>query len=115
MRNPVVLTGDVHQSWANDLLADYRDPASAVVGSELVCTSITSGGNGTDTETGALAWNPHLKFNNNLRGYVNTTIRPQEMRADFRAVREVTVKDQPAFTKASFRLQDGERGLQRIA
>lgn len=115
VRNPVVLTGDVHQSWANDLLADYRDPASAVVGSELVCTSITSGGNGTDTETGALAWNPHLKFNNNLRGYVNTTIRPQEMRADFRAVHQVTVKDQPAFTKASFRLQDGERGLQRIA
>ena len=41
VRNAVVLTGDVHRNWANDLKVDYKDPASPVVGSELVCTSIT--------------------------------------------------------------------------
>ena len=46
VRNPVVLTGDVHRAWANDLKADYANPSSATIGTELVCTSIASGGNG---------------------------------------------------------------------
>jgi len=51
VRNAVVLTGDVHRNWANDLKVDYKDPASPVVGSELVSTSITSTGNGTGSTT----------------------------------------------------------------
>ncbi len=47
VRNPVVLTGDVHRAWANDLKADYANPTSATIGTELVCTSIASGGNGS--------------------------------------------------------------------
>ncbi|MET3172446.1 UNVERIFIED_ORG: phosphodiesterase/alkaline phosphatase D-like protein [Arthrobacter sp. UYCu721] len=47
VRNAVVLTCDVHRNWANDLKVNYKDPGSPVVGSELVCTSITSTGNGT--------------------------------------------------------------------
>jgi alkaline phosphatase D len=42
VRNPLVLTGDVHCSWANDLKADYRDESSPTIGTELVCTSISS-------------------------------------------------------------------------
>lgn len=42
--NPVVLTGDVHASFANDLLLDFMDPDSEVIGSEFICTSITAGG-----------------------------------------------------------------------
>lgn len=42
--NAVVLTGDVHRNWPNGVKLDYKDPASPVVGSELVCTSITSTG-----------------------------------------------------------------------
>ncbi|WP_241683087.1 alkaline phosphatase [Actinomadura sp. J1-007] len=32
VRNPVVLTGDVHAHWASDLKADYDDPTSKTVG-----------------------------------------------------------------------------------
>ncbi|MCM3755657.1 alkaline phosphatase D family protein, partial [Bacillus licheniformis] len=39
VRNPVVLTGDVHRNWANDIKTDFQDPDAPVVGSELVCTS----------------------------------------------------------------------------
>ena len=42
VRNAVVLTGDVHRNWANDVKVDYKDPHAPVVGSELVCTSVTS-------------------------------------------------------------------------
>ena len=44
-----VLTGDVYAHWASDLKLDYDDPTSATVGSELVCSSITSGGDGADS------------------------------------------------------------------
>ncbi|SDS55525.1 alkaline phosphatase D [Microlunatus soli] len=116
VRNPVVLTGDVHAHWASDLKLDYDDPDSPTVGSELVCSSITSGGDGADSASGAhpwLAWNPHLRFQNNLRGYVRTKITAERMDADFRCVAKVSVPDQPVFTRASFAVFDGRPGLQQ--
>lgn len=109
VRNPVVLTGDVHAHWASELKLDYDDPTSRSVGTELVCSSITSGGNGSDSEATAhpwLAWNPHLKFQNNLRGYVNTTITPDDLTADFRCVPQVRTPGAAAFTRATFVVED---------
>jgi alkaline phosphatase D len=83
------------------------------VASELVATSITSGGDGNDNVTPALAENPWLKFNANRRGYVRCTMTPQEYRADFRTLPYVKQPDAPAETKATFVLEDGRRGLQR--
>ncbi|TCC25608.1 alkaline phosphatase D family protein [Kribbella speibonae] len=114
VRNAVVLTGDVHAHWASDLKLDYDDPTSATVGSELVCSSISTGGDGADSPTTAhpwLTWNPHLRFQNNLRGYVNTTITRESMVADFRTVRAVKTKDAEVFTRAQFTIEDGKPGL----
>ncbi|WP_426766195.1 alkaline phosphatase D family protein [Pseudarthrobacter sp. 1G09] len=113
VRNAVVLTGDVHRNWANDVKVDYKDPASPVVGSELVCTSITSTGDGTGSTTDpVMAWNPHLKFYNDNRGYVNTRITKDSMTADFRVLDHVTTPGAPVSTKASFEIRDGVPGLQ---
>lgn len=109
VRNPVVLTGDVHAHWASELKLDYDDPTTPSVGTELVCSSITSGGNGKDTPATAhpwLGWNPHLKFQNNLRGYVNTTITPDDLSADFRCLNQVKTPDEPVFTRATFVVED---------
>jgi alkaline phosphatase D len=114
VRNPVVLTGDVHAHWASDLKLDYDDPDSSPVGSELVCSSITSGGDGADSPAQSHPWlahNPHLRFHNNLRGYVRTTITPTQMTADFRCVEKVSVKDAEAFTRATFVIDDRQAGL----
>ncbi|WP_345271515.1 alkaline phosphatase D family protein [Nocardioides nanhaiensis] len=118
VRNPVVLTGDVHAHWASEVLADWADGDSRVLGSELVTSSITSGGNGYDEPTGThpwAAWNPNLRFWTNLRGYVRTTITPASLRADFRCVREVTTPGAEVFTRRSYELRDGERGLRQVA
>jgi alkaline phosphatase D len=118
VRNPVVLTGDVHAHWASEVYADFDDPESGVVASELVTSSISSGGNGYDSATGQhpwAAWNPNLRFWTNLRGYVSTTITPESMTADFRCVPAVTTRDAEVFTRASFVLEDGVRGLQQVA
>jgi alkaline phosphatase D len=116
VRNPVVLTGDVHAHWASDLKLDYDDPSAPPVGSELVCSSVTSGGDGSDAPAQGHPWmahNPHLRFYNNLRGYVRTTITPTELTADFRCVDKVSEPDAKAFTRATFVVRDGEPGLQQ--
>lgn len=114
-RNPVVLTGDVHRHWASDLKADYANPSSATVGAELVTTSIASGGDGDgSTSDGLLGTNPHLKFVQNRRGYVRTTIGQTQIRADFRAVDYVTEHDASVYTSKSFAILDGQPGLQAL-
>ncbi|GIG00508.1 alkaline phosphatase D family protein [Catellatospora citrea] len=115
VRNPLVLTGDVHKSWANELKADYANPNSATIGTELVCTSISSGGDGSATTTiPNAATNPHLKFYADRRGYVRTTISQAQVRADFRAVGAVTEHGAAVSTLRSYVIQDGLPGLQQV-
>ncbi len=116
VRNPIVLTGDVHAHWASDVLQDFNNPDSPVVGSEFVTTSITSGADGYDEPTGQHPWaayNPNLKFWTNLRGYVNTKLTPTSFTVDYRCVPKVTVKGLAAFTRARFVVDDGVRGLRK--
>ena len=82
------------------------------MGTELVCTSITSTGSGTGSTTDAtMAWNPHLKFYNDNRGYVNTKITKDALTADFRVLDYVTTPGSPVRTKASFASRDRMPGL----
>jgi alkaline phosphatase D len=114
-RNPVVLTGDVHRAWANDLKADYANPNSATIGTELVCTSISSGGDGdASTAVPDQSTNPHLKFYSNRRGYVRATIGQTQLRADYRAVSAISEHGAPVTTVRSFVVQDGIPGLQAV-
>ena len=48
--NPVVLTGDIHAHWVNDLKVDFDDKNSPAVASEFVGTSISSSGDGSPRE-----------------------------------------------------------------
>lgn len=114
--NPVVLTGDIHANWAADLKLDFDNEASRTVGSELVGTSITSGGDGQDlTETGSklLANNPHVKFYNGQRGYVSNVLTPHMWTADFKILPRVTVAGEPISTRASFVIEAGRPGVQQ--
>ncbi|MEV0284474.1 alkaline phosphatase D family protein [Kribbella sp. NPDC050820] len=114
-RNPVVLTGDVHRAWASDLKADYNNASSATIGSELVTSSVTSSGDGDGSTTiPDVGTNPWLRFYNNRRGYVRTTISPTQLRADFRAVAKVSEHGAAASTVKSFVIEEGQPGLQAV-
>nr|WP_308209991.1 alkaline phosphatase D family protein [Actinomadura madurae] len=116
VRNPVVLTGDVHAHWASDLKADYDDPGSRTVGAELVCTSITSTGDGADSDPAAhpfLKINPHLRFYNNQRGYVITRMSREEMKADFKTLPTVRTPGAEISTKATFVIEDRVPGVEQ--
>ncbi|MBV8880627.1 MAG: alkaline phosphatase D family protein, partial [Planctomycetaceae bacterium] len=71
--NPIVLSGDIHTNWANELIADFDDLDSKIVGHEFVGTSISSGGDGVaapKTLAQTYAENPFVRFHNAERGYL---------------------------------------------
>lgn len=114
--NPVVLTGDVHRHYACDLVQDFDDPG-ATIGVELVTTSVTSGGDGSDTTAATdrqLVENPWIRFANSQRGYVLGTLTPQELRADFKVLPYVKRPGAPVTTRASFVVEAGSPGLQAV-
>jgi alkaline phosphatase D len=114
--NPVVLTGDIHSNWANDLIADFDQLDSRVVASEFVGTSISSGGDGTKEpprNKWMLSENPFVKFHNAERGYVSCKLTAKEWRTDYRMVDFVSKTGAPIGTRASFRLEAGRPGLEK--
>ncbi len=118
VRNPVVLTGDVHNNWACDLKANFDDQSSETLGVEFVGTSITSGGDGADTspnQEAVKAENPHIKFFNGQRGYVRCRLTPEEWRTDYRVLPFVKQPGAPVYTRASFVVEAGTPGIQPAA
>ncbi len=116
--NPVVLTGDVHANYVVDVKADFDDPYSATVATELVGTSFTSGRDGVEQNPGdavQLAENPHIKFINRNRGYVRNTVTPTEWTADYRVVDYVSEPGAPIRDRAGFVIDSGVPGARSQA
>ncbi len=119
--NPVVITGDWHSTFVNDLRADFTKPSSPVVATEFVGTSISSGGD-VSGDAGyhryygpkvALPENDHIKFfNGDRRGYVRCRVNPTQWQTDLRMVETVSRPDAPIETYASFVVEDGRPGAQ---
>jgi alkaline phosphatase D len=113
--NPVVLTGDIHSNWANELIADLDDLDSKSIGTEFVGTSISSGGDGKQVPAyldRLKSENPFLKFHGTERGYVHCELTPKSWRSDYRAVEYVTRPGAPLLTRASFVVEAGQPKLQ---
>ncbi|HUM00338.1 MAG TPA: alkaline phosphatase D family protein [Mycobacterium sp.] len=117
VRNGVMLTGDVHSHWAAEVRENFDDPSSRQVATEFVTTSISSGGDGSDTRDDievVLTKNPHIRYFSNRRGYVRTRIAHGELRADFRVLPYVSHPDAPAYTGATFVLTDRASALDAV-
>jgi len=113
--NPVVLTGDIHSNWANELIADFDQLDSRVVGTEFVGTSISSSGDGVAKPkhlASTLAENPFVKFHNAQRGYVRCEVTSKQWRTDYRVVPFVTRPGAPVKTEKSFIVEAGQSKLQ---
>jgi len=113
--NPVVLGGDVHAFNVNDLKLDFDDPASPVVATEFVGTSITSQAWPQERLDPLLPDNPHMKLvDSRYRGYVRAELSARELRVDLRAMETVSRPDAGCATLASFAVEDGTPGARRI-
>ncbi|HJU66221.1 MAG TPA: alkaline phosphatase D family protein [Gemmatimonadaceae bacterium] len=113
----VVLTGDIHSSWVNELRSSFSAADAPTVAAELIGTSISSGGDSTQsgerlTERIA-AEHPYLRWHDARRGYVSCTVTPETWRAEYRTVAFVTRPDAPIETASRWKLTHGQPGIER--
>lgn len=97
LNNMVILTGDIHTSWANDLPFDPSntyDAASGTgsVGVEFVTTSITSPGIDITLNTSIVqTLNPHIKYIDlTQKGYIILDVNKTRVQSDWYYVPTVT-------------------------
>jgi alkaline phosphatase D len=96
--DPVVLTGDIHSSWANDIPLDAGSyapvgPANNSVAVEFVTPSITSDGFAEVLEgeeqavaatTGLQATNPHIRYLDGIgHGFAVLDVTPERVHTDW--------------------------------
>jgi len=114
--NPVVVTGDWHSTFVNDILRDFDNPATPAVATETVGTSISTNGDGEvygPYYGPMIKFNPHIRFfDGDRRGYVQCLVKRHEMKADLQVVTTVSRPDAPQSTFASFVIEDGRPGAQ---
>lgn len=115
--NPVVLTGDIHCHWANDLRVDDRETKQPVVATEFVGSSISSGGNSVWTTPEARdrihANNPCVKYVDARRGYVRCEVTPKSWTSDYLIVDDVTKPGGKVSVSASYVVEAGQPGAKK--
>jgi alkaline phosphatase D len=111
VRNPIVLGGDIHSFWANDLKLDFDEPNSPTVATELIGTSIASRGPPYELFAECLPDNPHVRFfESRFRGYACADITQAAMITRFRVVSDVTMPNATVPTLKTFAVEDGHPG-----
>ena len=113
--NPIVLTGDIHTTWVNDLRTDWQDVAAAPVATEYVCTSITAGGPKPDTFVAPFASHfPHVKFFDPRHGgYSLATVTKDSWSTDMFVVDNMENDESGVSKVASFVTENGKAGAEK--
>jgi len=116
----VVLTGDTHTSWANEL----HDAGGQRRGVEFGCTSVTSNGAGDSMPFEELNWlmpeanDEVLYYNAFSKGFTILTLAADRVEADFIRVSTIRSRDYFASSDARFVARESEvggiSGLRRI-
>jgi alkaline phosphatase D len=110
--NPIFVGGDIHSFWVSDLKLDFQDPASPIIASEFVGTSISSNGVSYEWVQAFLSQNPHIKFfESRLRGYVKCTVTKDRWLSDLRVVDTVKQPQSSIRTLTSYAVQSGQVGV----
>jgi alkaline phosphatase D len=111
--NPIVLSGDIHTNWVNELQINSEDEESPVVATEFVGTSISSNGDGADQPRNAAqirSENPFVKYFNGERGYVSCEVTSKLWTSHYRTVAFVSKPDAPLLTRKTFVVEAGKPG-----
>ena len=111
VRNPVVLSGDIHSFWVNDLKADFKDAASPVVGTEIVAACLAGSRTPHARFGDAQARNPHVRYSElDHSGYALLDVSPKTLSVDLRASDDQTVAASPMRSLARFVVESGLPG-----
>jgi alkaline phosphatase D len=110
--NAVVVGGDAHSFFANDLRLDFDDPSTPVVATEFVGTSISSYGPPYEMIAQALPNNPHVHFfESRRRGYVCVDLERANMQVRMRVVSDATDPKADIAALRTFAVEAGRPGV----
>lgn len=115
--NPVFFTGNQHKNWASDIISDFDNPDSRVVGSKFIGTSISSGRDGHDKGPILESWleeNPWIKFGNLQRGFLRADLNAEQLQVDFRVLPYVTRPGASVSTRTSYVVEAGRPGIEAV-
>lgn len=117
-KNPVVISGDVHAFYAADLRPDFLKSSATdnpIIATEFCGTSVTSSARPQARTDRYLADNPHILYGrSDRRGFVLVELAPASMQVKFMGLDDVFRSDSAASTLASFIVEDGKPGAQKI-
>jgi alkaline phosphatase D len=115
IENLVVLTGDIHTSWANDLPhTGYNSSTGAgSAGVEYVITSVTSSSSPIGFPAAIIsAANPHIKWSDlSKKGYLVLDINQQRVQGDYWFNENITTPTTNVTLGNKFHVNSGERFL----
>ncbi|MEK7456380.1 MAG: alkaline phosphatase D family protein [Pseudomonadota bacterium] len=97
VRNPLVLSGDVHSFWLNDLHQAEDKPPVAI---EIVTSALAAQSPPPGRFGDVRANNPHIRFSDlNHSGYVRIQVEPTRLVAQFRALDLRSIRAKPTIIK----------------
>lgn len=112
----IVLAGDTHTAWANEL----HDRSKNLIGLEFACTSVTSNGLGDSLPVREFNWlmteaNDEVVYYNAFdKGFTIVTLKPEMVEATYVKVSTVKSKDYFASVDASFTANRTDYGVTRL-
>jgi alkaline phosphatase D len=110
--NPVVVGGDIHSFFANDLRSDFDDSASPIVATEFVGTSISSYALPYEVLAQTLNESPHVHFfESRKRGYVSVDLDRSRMNVRMRVVSDAHDPSATISTLKTFAVENGKPGV----
>ena len=114
VRNPVILTGDWHSTFVNDIKRDFAKDYSKLVATEFVTPAITSGGDGTPYGpyyAPMIPNNQHIRYyDGDRRGYFLMKLGRDRLDAELRMVTKVETPDGTPYKAARFVVENGRPG-----
>ncbi|UQA91928.1 alkaline phosphatase D family protein [Streptomyces halobius] len=111
----VVITGDWHSAFVDDIRPDFDDTSTPVIGTEFTAHSVTSSAYDPDWNkaNGPLMGkaNPHLKyFEGNRYGYDVYEVTPERWSTYMRVIADRRDPDSPVSTLTTFHVDRGKSG-----
>jgi alkaline phosphatase D len=92
-----------------------HDPQAPVVATELGSTSITTRGRAQSTTDTIVRENPHIRYGDSARrGYTLVDVTPERCTARIRVIDDPTDRDTAVSTAATFAVEAGRPGAQRL-
>jgi alkaline phosphatase D len=115
LRSCVVLSGDEHTAFVSDLKLDFDDERAPPVAAEVCGTSITTSGRMQSATDRIVRENPHMVYGESARrGYAVFDVTEERCTVRMRVIEDVTDRNTGVLTAATFVVDAGRPGVQRL-